>query len=157
MKLRLLTLLLATLCCGCGGPEASPAPVDDAGGDITNVEILQGDALEDAGPLTPPWDPPPLAEGDEPEVIEGLQWRLLYVGNKPDPVIGPLLAGTFTWPEEEAYWFRFERLILPVSRPDGSAGLIALCVPCEEIDIPMVQPPAATAAAPAWRNPLDSR
>jgi hypothetical protein len=62
----------------------------------------------------------------------------------------------FTWPEEEAYWFRFERLILPVSRPDGRADLIALCVPCEEIDIPMVQP-STSATAPVWRNPLDSR
>lgn len=60
----------------------------------------------------------------------------------------------FTWPEEEAYWFRFERLILPVRRRDGRADLMTLCVPSDEIDIPTMQGLPARPLA-AWRNPLD--
>lgn len=63
----------------------------------------------------------------------------------------------FTWPEEEAYWFRFQRLILPVRHADGRAELMTLCVPSDEIDIPMVQGPAPARPQEGWRNPLDSR
>ncbi|WP_085124071.1 hypothetical protein [Tistlia consotensis] len=61
----------------------------------------------------------------------------------------------FTWPEEEAYWFRFERLILPVRRADGRADLMTLCVPSDEIDIPMMQGLPAKPRS-RRRNPLDS-
>ncbi len=46
----------------------------------------------------------------------------------------------FTWPEQEAYWFRLQRLVLPVRARDGEPDLLALYVPSDEIDIPMLQP-----------------
>lgn len=64
----------------------------------------------------------------------------------------------FAWPEKEAYWFRFARLILPVRRADGRADLMTLCVPSEEVDIPTLGSPSQGPPPPGhtgWRNPLD--
>ncbi|MEC9072910.1 MAG: prolyl oligopeptidase family serine peptidase, partial [Myxococcota bacterium] len=139
MKLRLLAVVITAVVIGCGETDTAPSPPADTTNDAAQSDALLGDVLQDTGPTEPPWDPPPLAEGDEPEDIDGVQWRMLYVGNKPDPVIGPLLAGTFSWPEEGVdgdYWWKDEAPNEDGVIPQPSYDLLLYAVARFESDVP---------------------
>jgi dienelactone hydrolase len=89
------------------GPPEVTGP-DVTGPDITGPDVSEPDVSE-PDVSEPSWDAPPLAAESEAVEITDMAWRVMKVGNKADPVIGPLTDGSFTWPEEgvvDGYWWQ---------------------------------------------------
>ena len=72
----------------------APAP-DVAAGDSVETADTTGDAAD-----AELWEPPPVAPETPLVPLVDLEWRAIYVGNKPgDPLLDAIEAGTFSWQE----------------------------------------------------------
>ena len=135
-------------CGGVGGGASHTSPDGGSDADVATPldgDVAQGDVTSDVGPadVSPDlsgWDPPPVAPETEPEAIQDVQWRMMYVGNKADPVIGDLITGNFTWPAEgvtdDGYWWQDKAPEENGIVTGPSNGLLLYVVARFELDAP---------------------
>ena len=118
--------------------DASSSDTVEAPDTVTLADTQQEDAAEEDA-SEPQWEAPPVAPPSEVEELTGLEWRVLKVGNKPDPVINALNDGSFSWPEEgvvDGYWWQDTAPNENGSLESPSSGLLMYAVARVMLDEP---------------------